>query len=227
MAGPVESLVDQRQPLEGIGWCVLEQIVGGGDHQVDRRLAQQGVESGEVAVGGRARDLCLFGDLVEAGPLAAREQGAGRADDRLPGAGLLVGPHASCCAMAALSSQTFSRAMRPSSANSSTAAALEAEGAADGGAAPDRFVDEEALAVEPPNGLHLAVGKVREQVLVEGARLIRAMARSWRPAHDVVLDIFGQRRKHALYIVARLEAEVFVQLRVHQFMGQHYTDPPV
>ena len=69
------------------------------------------------------------------------------------------------------------------------APALEAEGAADRPAAPDQFVDQEALAVEPPEAGDLALGQIGEQRLVERPRVLAPPRGPGRPADDVVQHV--------------------------------------
>src|SRR5689334_3315285 len=83
--------------------------------------------------------------------------------------------------------------------------ALEAEGPADGLAAPDRLIDEETVAVEPLRARHLAIDEVSEQRFIEGPRRLATACRPGRPADDVMLNIRRQRGQHAGDVVARLE----------------------
>src|SRR5262245_41661088 len=54
-------------------------------------------------------------------------------------------------------------------------AALQAERAAGGAPAPQRLIDQEILAVQAAQRPDLAIGEVREQVLVEAACVVSAM----------------------------------------------------
>ena len=55
----------------------------------------------------------------------------------------------------------------------------------------------------------------------------RLAAVAWAewPADDVVLDVLRQRREHAFDIIARLETEMLVELRVHHLASQHGSRP--
>jgi hypothetical protein len=98
--------------------------------------------------------------------------------------------------------------------------AVEAEGFAGGGALPEGFVDEEAVAVEAAEGLDLALGEVGEEGFVEGAGGVAAVGRAGRPADDVVLGVGREGGDDAVDVVGGFVAEVLVELAVH-FGGGH------
>ena len=96
-----------------------------------------------------------------------------------------------------------------------TVLAFEAERAADGAAVPHDLVDEEVRSVQPDLGVDAFAGDVGEQVLVERAGLGAPVVHAIGHADDVLHDVFGQGRQHAVDVVVGFEAVMLVEHPVH------------
>ena len=93
-------------------------------------------------------------------------------------------------------------------------------------ALPRGFIDQKAVAVEPPQGDDLAPGQVRKQGFVEIPRGFPTVARTVGPTDDVVRGVRRQGRQDAFNVVVMLVSKVRVDLLVHLLGRERHDQPP-
>src|SRR5690349_3771744 len=100
-------------------------------------------------------------------------------------------------------------------------AAFESEGPARCPSVPERFIDQEILAIESLQALDTAFREVGEHPLIKRPRTVAAMRRTEGPADDIMFGIRSECCQHALDVIARFEAEMRVDFLVHFQRSQH------